>query len=44
MFRPSIKDLLAFDFFAEDTGFKVELAQRDQLVKSDKNNVNFRLR
>ena len=44
MFRPSIKELLAKDFFAEDTGFKVELAQREELVKSDKNDVNFRLR
>lgn len=44
LFRPSIKELLAKDFFAEDTGFKMELAQRDQLVKSDKNPVKFRLR
>jgi hypothetical protein len=44
VFRPSIKELLAKDFFAEDTGFKVELAQREELVKSDKNDVNFRLR
>jgi hypothetical protein len=44
LFRPSIKELLAKDFFAEDTGFKVELAQREELVKSDKNDVNFRLR
>ncbi len=36
--------MLAKDFFAEDTGFKVELAQREELVKSDKNDVNFRLR
>jgi hypothetical protein len=43
-YRPSIKELLAKDFFAEDTGFKVELAQREELVKSDKNDVNFRLR
>ena len=44
VFRPSIKELLAKDFFAEDTGFKVELAQREELVKSDKIDVNFRLR
>jgi hypothetical protein len=44
LYRPSIKELLAKDFFAEDTGFKVELAQREELVKSDKNDVNFRLR
>ena len=35
---------MAKEFFAEDTGFKVELAQRDELVKSDKSEVNFRLR
>jgi len=42
--RPSIKELLAKDFFAEDMGFKVELCERDELVKSDKSEVNFRLR
>merc|ERR1719500_2420451 len=42
--RPSIKELLAKDFFAEDTGFKVELCEREELVKSDKSEVNFRLR
>eukprot|EP00092_Neocalanus_flemingeri_P012736 GFUD01013724.1.p1 GENE.GFUD01013724.1~~GFUD01013724.1.p1 ORF type:complete len:3493 (+),score=962.10 GFUD01013724.1:260-10738(+) len=42
--RPSIKELLAQDFFAEDTGFKVELCERAELVKSDKSEVNFRLR
>lgn len=36
--------LLAKDFFAEDTGFKVELAKREELVTSDKNEVIFRLR
>ena len=43
-FRPRVKELLAKEFFAEDTGFKVELAQRDALVNTDKNQVNFRLR
>merc|ERR1719187_189875 len=42
--RPSIKELLAKDFFAEDTGFKVELRERDELVKSDKTDIDFRMR
>ena len=36
--------LLAKDFFAEDTGFKVELAKRDELVNSAMTAVKFRLR
>merc|ERR1719193_2995244 len=42
--RPKVKELLTKDFFAEDTGFKVELAERDQLIKSDKKEVKFRIR
>merc|ERR1719431_2365069 len=42
--RPSIKELLAKDFFAEDMGFKVELCEREELVKSDRNKVCFRVR
>ena len=32
------------DFFAEDMGFKVELCEREELIKSDKNEIVFRLR
>ena len=42
--RPSIKELLAKDFFAEDMGFKVEVVDREELIKSDKNEIVFRLR
>ena len=42
--RPSVKELLAKQFFAEDTGFKVEICDRSELIKSDKSGINFRLR
>ena len=42
--RPSIKELLAKEFFAEDTGFKLDMCEREELVKSDSSAVNFRLR
>ena len=42
--RPSVKELLAKEFFAEDTGFKVEICERSELIKSDKSEINFRLR
>ena len=42
--RPSVKELLAKEFFAEDTGFKVEICERAELIKSDKSGINFRLR
>ena len=35
--RPSIKQLLGFEFFAEDTGFKLELLNRDHLVSNQVN-------
>ena len=41
--RPSIKKLLAEDFFV-DTGFEVEVVNREKLIKSDKNEIVFRLR
>ena len=41
--RPSIKKLLAKDFFAEDTGFKLDMCEREELVKSDSSAVIFRL-
>ena len=43
-FRPSMRELLLHEFFAEDTGFKLELVNRDNLVESDDSIVNFRLR
>ena len=42
--RPSVKELLAKEFFAEDTGFKVEICERSELIKSEKSGINFRLR
>ena len=41
--RPSIKELLAEDFFV-DTGFEVEVVNHEELIKSDKNEIVFRLR
>ena len=38
--RPSIKQLLGFEFFAEDTGFKLELLNRDHLVSNQVNKKN----
>ena len=42
--RPSMRELLLHEFFAEDTGFKLELVNRDNLVESQESMVNFRLR
>ena len=42
--RPSIKHLLQHEFFAEDTGFKLELLSRDHLVSNQENMIKFRLR
>lgn len=42
--RPSVKDLLNHEFFAEETGLKVEVASRDEAVASANESVNFRLR
>ena len=42
--RPSIKQLLAAEFFAEDTGFKLELLNRDHLVTTQENMIKFRLK
>ena len=42
--RPSIRDLLNHEFFAEDTGFKVELLNRDVFVANQENMIKFRLR
>ena len=41
--RPSIKELLAFEFFAEDTGFKLELLNIDHLVSNQDWMIKFRL-
>ena len=42
--RPSVKDLLNHEFFAEETGLKVEVVSRDEVVASNDESVQFRLR
>ena len=42
--RPSIKQLLAAEFFAEDTGFKLELLNREHLVSNQESMIKFRLK
>lgn len=43
--RPSVKDLLNHvEFFAEETGLKVEVVSRDEAVASGSGKVEFRLR
>ena len=42
--RPAIKQLLQHEFFAEDTGFKLELVNRDHTVTNQENMIKFRLR
>jgi WNK lysine deficient protein kinase len=42
--RPSIKQLLQHEFFAEDTGFKLELLNREHLGANRENMIKFRLR
>lgn len=44
-YRPSVKDLLNdTEFFAEETGLKVEVVSRDEAVASTSESVQFRLR
>lgn len=42
--RPSMKALLTHEFFAEDTGFKLEIVDREHAVESAPNMINFRMR
>ena len=42
--RPAIKQLLQHEFFAEDTGFKLELLSREHSVTNQENMIKFRLR
>lgn len=42
--RPSVKDLLNHEFFAEDTGLKVEVVSRDEALTSNLPRFDFRLR
>ena len=43
--RPSMKQLLQLEFFAEDTGFKLEICERERAVDADElNSISFRLR
>ena len=39
-----MKDLLNHEFFAEETGLKVEVVSRDEAVASSSESVQFRLR
>lgn len=43
-FRPSIKELLSHEFFAEDVGLRLEMVSRDEAVISETTKVEFRLR
>lgn len=43
-FRPGIKELLNYEFFAEDVGLKLEMVSRDEAIASDATKVEFRLR
>lgn len=42
--RPGIKELLNYEFFAEDVGLKLEMVSRDEAIASDATKVEFRLR
>lgn len=42
--RPSVKDLLTHEFFAEDPGLKIELVSKGDGEKVDTSKVEFRLR
>ncbi|XP_071746669.1 uncharacterized protein Wnk isoform X18 [Lepeophtheirus salmonis] len=42
--RPSMKQLLQHEFFAEDFGFKLEIVNREESVNSLESTINFRLR
>lgn len=42
--RPSIKQLLQHEIFAEDTGFKLEIRDREVLVETGAKIISFRLR
>jgi len=39
-----VKELLNYEFFAEDVGLKIEVVNRDEAVNSIKDKVEFRLR
>lgn len=43
-FRPTIKELLDHEFFAEDLGLKLEIIDRDQAVTNNSPKIVFRLR
>lgn len=42
--RPTIKDLLKYDFFQEDTGYKVEFVNKEETITSYDTQVELRLR
>ena len=39
-----MKQLLQHEFFAEDTGFKLEILDKEMVVESDQKVINFRLK
>ena len=44
-FRPSIKQMLQYEFFQEDSGIKIEILDRQNAVETpDIQRINFRLR
>ena len=40
--RPRVKELLAHEFFAEDTGLKLEVVSRDEAISSMKDKVHLK--
>ncbi|MPC16254.1 Serine/threonine-protein kinase WNK1 [Portunus trituberculatus] len=42
--RPTVKDLLNHEFFQEDTGIKVDLANKEEAIATDVGKVVLRLR
>lgn len=39
-----MKELLGYDYFAEDLGMKIEVVSRDEAINTPKDRVEFRLR
>lgn len=42
--RPTVKELLAHEFFAEDCGMRLDVANREETIHSDGSVVELRLR
>lgn len=41
--RPTVKELLQMEFFQEDTGFKVELVDKEELINNFETKIELRL-